>query len=445
MPSIDRLMNRANDAVARAVRAGADAAEVSVRAHSSTSVNVRLGKLEDVDHSEGGDLSLRLFIGQRVASLSTADASPAALDILVDRAIAMARISPENPWAGLAPSALLASGALPDLDLFDHGATVTPEKLRDMAHAAEDAARAVAGVTNSEGGAAAASQSAHAVVTSQGFAGGTKGSGYSVSASVIAGTGSDMQRDYDWHNVRHLGDLEPAPMIGNRAGERAVARLNPGSMPSGPLPVLFDPRVAASLIGHAISAMMGPLIAKGYSFLADHEGAKIFCDEITLLDDPHRMRGLRSRAVDGEGLPTQASALIDRGVIAPWLCDVASARQLGRQPTGHASGSGGVTTGNLSIAAGACDRATLMADIKQGVLVTELLGQGVDLLTGDYSRGASGWRIVDGEIAGPVTGFTIAGNLLAIFAGLRAANDVDRRYSTHVPTLRTDAMTVAGD
>lgn len=425
LPPIELLIDRAEDAVARARRAGADAAEVSTHAHRSVSVNVRLGTLEDVDHAESSDLSLRLFIGQRSASLSTADTSPAALDALVDRAIAMARLSPENPWSGLAPAELLAKGDLPDLDLAYVGDEPSPEVLREIARAAEDAARSVTAVTNSEGGSASFSQSAQAMVTSTGFAHGSYATGFSLSASVIAGSGESMQRDYDWHSARHPTDMENAEQVGRSAGERAVARLNPGTIASGSMPILFDPRVSGSLLGHVISAMAGPVVAKGHSFLVGHEGAKLFPDGITLRDNPHRPRGLRSHVVDGEGLPTRPTALIDRGTIAPWLCDVVSARQLGRQPTGHASGGGGIATGNLSLEPGDCDRGALMADVKHGVLVTELLGHGVDLLTGDYSRGASGWLIVNGEIAGPVSGFTIAGNLLSMFADLRAANDVN--------------------
>lgn len=431
--------------VARALAVGADAAEASVRANRSISVNVRLGRLEDVDHADSGTVALRLFIGGRSASLSSAAMSADALDALVERAMTMAQLSPDNPWAGLAPHEMLASGAPPELDLIDRQPALTPEVLLDMARAAEDAALAVPGVTNSEGGSASLSRGTSAMVTSHGFARGVEATGYSLSASVIAGDGAAMQRDYEWHSARHLADLETATAIGARAGGRAAARLNPGVMPSGAMPVLFDPRVAGSLIGHLVSAMAGPAIARGHSFLIDKERAQLFSEAISISDDPHRLRALRSHAFDGEGLPTRPSLLVDQGVIAPWLCDVASARQLGREPTGHASGGGGVTTGNLALAPGARDRAALMADVREGVLITELIGQGVDLLTGDYSRGASGVRIVDGQLAGPVAGFTIAGNLLSMFADLRAANDVERRMSTHVPTLRIDTMMVASD
>ncbi|MEQ1687480.1 MAG: metallopeptidase TldD-related protein [Sphingopyxis sp.] len=444
-PQMDFLLDRAADAASRALRAGADASHASVQASRSVSASVRLGVLEDIDHAESHSLSLRLFIGQRSATLSSVDTRAAALNQLVERAMTMARHAPENPWAGLAPQELLATGYLPELDLVDRGSEPEPEALRDMARALEDASLGVAGVTNSEGGTATYSRSSHAMVTSHGFARGSSVTGFSLSASVIAGAGSDMQRDYDWHSARHASDLESAERIGRCAGERAVARLGPGTMPSGAMPILFDPRVSGSLFGHLLSAMAGPAIVRGKSFLIGREGAKLFPDAITLHDDPHRLRGTRSYAFDGEGLATAPSTLVKRGHLASWLCDAASARQLGRAPTGHASGGGGITTGNLALDSGNCARVKLMADIRHGVLVTELIGQGVDMLTGDYSRGASGWRIVDGEIAGPVSGFTIAGNLLDMFADLRAADDVDRRTSTHVPTLRTDSMIVAGD
>ena len=445
LPPIQNLIDIGADAVARARSAGADAAEVVVRAASANGIGVRLGQLEDVERSEDSDISIHVYIGQRSASVSTADTSPDTLNALVERAVAMARLAPENPWAGLAPQDMLFSGAMPDLDLADPAGEPDAGALRDMALAAEDAARAVPGVTNSEGGNASASLAAHALITSHGFAAGYKVTGFSLSASVLAGAGGDMQRDYDWHSARYLSDCEAAEEIGRRAGERAVARLNPSTLASGRMPVLFDPRVSASLIGHLLSGLSGPSVARGKSYLIAHEGKRLFPADIFIDDDPLRPRGLRSRAFDGEGLPTRGGAIVDAGTIRPWLCDAASARQLGRVPTGHASGGGGVSTGNLTLRPGTQSRDAMMADIKNGVLITDLIGQGVDPLTGDYSRGASGWRIIDGAIAGPVDGFTIAGNLIDMFADLRAANDLDTRHGTHVPTLRTDSMMVAGD
>ncbi len=439
------LLDRADDAMRRARRAGADAVVASTRRAASAQVGVRLGSLEDVGRSEELDLSLEVFVGQRSASVSTGDMRPAALDALIERAVAMARLAPENPWSGPAPADLLARGPFADLDLADPAGEPSAAVLRSLALEAEDAARSVAGVTNSEGGSASADRSEHALVTSEGFAGASVTTGFSVSASVLAGAGEGMQRDYDWHSARHLSDLRGAASIGRRAGERAVARLHPRPLRSGAMPVLFAPRVAGSIVGHLVSAMSGPAIARGKSFLSEHAGARLFDAGIGIVEDPHRPRGLRSRLFDGEGLPTRARAIVEAGTIGPWLCDMASARQLGVPPTGHGSGGGGVSTGNLTLLPGPIGQDELMADVRDGVLVTELIGQGVDMLTGDYSRGASGWRIVDGRPAEPVAGFTIAGNLLAMFADLRAADDLDTNHATHVPTLRTDAMTVAGD
>lgn len=445
LPNPSWLLEHAHDAVTRARKAGADAAEAMVRAHWSTGVSARLGVLEDVDASEGRDLSIKLYIGQRSASLSTADFSADAVDAVVERAVAMARLAPENPWAGLAPEELVAKGPIPDLDQYDDAADIDPQILLERALEVEHAARAIAGVTNSDGAGASVSGSAQAMVTSHGFAGAIRSTGHMHSVSVIAGEGNQMQRDHDWHSARHYSDLEAASVVGTRAGERTVARLNPKTMASGRLPVLFDPRVAGSMIGHLISAMSGSAIARGRSMLASHEGAQLFPNAITISDDPLTPRGLRSHAVDGEGLATRPRLIVDNGVIGEWLCDLASARQLGRAPTGNGGFGGGVTTGNLTLQPGTMSRAELMADVVDGVLITEMIGQGVDILTGDYSRGAAGFRIRNGEIAEPVSGFTIAGNLLAMFADLTAANDLDTRGATHVPTLRTNAMTIAGD
>lgn len=439
------LLDAAAAAVAQARAAGADAAEAVARSARSIGVNVRLGAIEDVEQSETTDLALRLFIGQRSASLSTGDLSAPAIAAMVERGVAMARLAPENPWSGLAPAELLAAPPYPDLDLCDDATGLSAPELRNAALAVEDAARSVAGVTNSDGGSSSQGASVKAHVTSTGFTRVSRGTHFSISASVIAGTGADMQRDHDYHMARYWSDIEPAEVVGASAGRRAVARMHPGRVAGGAMPVLFDPRVAGSIVGHVVNAMSGPAIARKRSFLNGREGDHLFPDAITLRNDPHRRRGMRSRVVDGEGLPTRPSLLVDRGRIGAWLCDLASARQLGREPTGHGSGTGSIVTGNLSLDPGPCDRDCLMADIKEGVLVTELIGQGVDLLTGDYSRGASGWRIVDGRIAGPVAGFTVAGNLLDMFADLRAADDLCTRHATHVPTLRTDSMTIAGD
>ncbi|MFL0412570.1 metallopeptidase TldD-related protein [uncultured Sphingomonas sp.] len=438
---------RAADIVARAMKAGADAADAVFAADAATEISVRLGALEDVGRSESEDLGLRVFIGQRSASVSTSDLAPEALEQLVERAIAMAREAPEDRWAGLAPEERLMKGDAPLLDL-DDGGDMSPTELREAALAAEEAARAVPGVTNSEGGGASASRSLWALATSHGFSGAYANSGYGLSASVIAGEGSGMQRDYAFTSARHRSRLESPEEIGRRAGERAVARLNPGRMESAALPVVFDPRVGAGLLGHLTGAIAGQAITRRTSFLLEALGTKVFADGITVSDDPHRPHGLRSRPFDGEGLPVSPCAIIEDGVLSTWLLDSASARQLGLEPTGHAArgvgGAPGVTTSNLYMHAGHVPVATLIGDIKRGVYVTELIGQGVNGVTGDYSRGAAGFLIEDGELAGPIAEFTIAGNLKHMFRNVTPANDLEFRYGTNVPTLRIDGMTVAG-
>ena len=444
MHSPQQAQDRCHALVERARRAGADAADAVYSADASQAVSIRLGKLEDVERSESERASLRVFVGRRTASIGSTDLSDAALDELATRAVAMARLAPEDQYAGLAPEELLLRSGTRDLDLADP-IERSPAELRALAEEAEDAARAVPGVTNSEGGGASEGASVMALATSHGFAGGFAATSRSLSASVIAGEGAGMQRDYAYRVARHASDLLSPHEIGTLAGERAVGRLAPATIPSGPRAVVFDPRVGGSLIGHLLGAISGAAIARGASFLLGREDEQLFDSAITIADDPHRLRGVRSRPFDGEGLATAPRALIQNGRLTGWLMDSASARQLGRQPTGHAARGHGVSAGNLMLTGGRLSRAALIADIADGVLVTELIGQGVNGVTGDYSRGASGLRIVNGEIAGPVAGITIAGNLLEMFKALTAANDLEVYRGIDVPTLRVDGMTVAGD
>ncbi|ODU22127.1 MAG: modulator protein [Sphingomonas sp. SCN 67-18] len=447
MLSVDQARARAADLVAAARKAGADAADAIYVADGATQVQVRLGALEDVERSEGEDIGLRVFVGRRSASVSSSDLSPPALAALVERAVAMAREAPEDPHAGLAPEDRLLRAPPAELDL-DDGVDPDPAALREAALEAEDAARAVAGVTNSEGAGASASRAAIAIATSHGFCGGYAMSGHGLSASVLAGSGGGMQRDYAHHSARHLADREAPASIGRRAGDRAVARLDPVRLASGPMPILFDPRVATSLIGHLLGAISGAAIARRTSFLLDSLGKAVFAPGVTISDDPHRIRGLRSRPFDGEGLPTAPMAIIDDGVLTGWLLDSASARQLALAPTGHATrgvgGPPGVGASNVHLHPGAQSRDALMADIRQGVLVTELIGQGVNGITGDYSRGASGFLIEDGKIGRAVAEITIAGNLADMFKALIPADDLEFRQAVNSPTVRIDGMTVAG-
>jgi len=447
MLTVDAALERLNHALGEAKRGGATAADAVYVGDASTQVSVRLGALEDIGRSEGEEIGLRVFVGDRSASVSTSDLSPAGLGLVVERALAMAREASPDAFAGLAPEDRLMRGAAPDLDL-DDGGDPSAESLKAAALAAEDAARSVDGVTNSEGGGASAGRAVTALATSGGFAGGYRGTSYGLSASVIAGAGDAMQRDYGYHTARYLADLEGAEAIGLRAGHRAVKRLNPRKLETQSLTIVFDPRVGSSLLGHLVGAITGGAITRKSSFLLDALGTQIFAPGIEIMDDPHRIRGLRSRPFDGEGLATTPTPIIRDGVLTQWLLDSSAGRQLGLAPTGHAvrgtSGAPGAGPANLHLAAGTQSPAELMAGIKRGFYVTELIGMGVNGLTGDYSRGASGFLIEDGEIGGPVAEVTIAGNLKDMFRHLSAASDLHFRHATNVPTLRIEGMTLAG-
>ncbi|MEW4467306.1 metallopeptidase TldD-related protein [Parasphingorhabdus sp. JC815] len=443
----EEAQDRADALISQAKKAGADAADAIYVCDASTQVQMRLGNLEDVERSEGEEIGLRVFVGKRSATVSSSDMDPQILSDLVGRAMDMAREAPEDEYAGLAPEELLLKSAPHSID-GDDGLDPDPQVLREMALKSEEAARAVEGVTNSEGGGASAGRSIVALATSHGFSGAYSTSGYSAHASVIAGQGSGMERDYAFDSKRHFEDLDTAEEIGKEAGERAVARLNPVDFKSGAMPVVFDPRISNSMLGHFIGAIAGSAIARKTSFLLDAMGTEIFDSAINIIDCPHRKRGLRSKAFDGEGLPTTKTKLIDNGRLTQWIMESASARQLGLQPTGHASrgvgGAPGVSVTNLHMNAGTISKAELIRDIKHGVYITELIGQGVNSVTGDYSRGAGGFLIIDGEIGPPVSEITIAGNLKDMFASFIPADDLEYRYSVNAPTLRTDSMTVAG-
>ncbi len=440
-------LDRCHDLVTRAQKAGADAADAVTGAESSESIAMRLGKLEDVERSESESIGLRVFVGKRSASIHTSDFSDTSFAELVERALQMARLAPEDEYAGLAPAEYLFKGSVPDLELADT-AEPSPEQLREAALEAEDAARAVEGVTNSNGGGASFSRSLAALVTSHGFAQAYSATGHQISASVVAGEGSGMQTDYDYRTSRHRADL-PAPAdIGRRAGERTVARLNPGSLASGTLPVVFDPRIGNGLLGHLLGAMAGPAIARKSSFLLGRKDDELFDPAIRIIEEPLRKRGMRSRPFDGEGVASEGRDLVADGRIFGWLTNASSAQQLGLGLTGHASrgggGSPGVAASNVHLAAGEVTPQELMADIDDGLYVTGLFGQGVNGVTGDYSRGAHGFRIQGGEITAPVAEITIAGNLVDMFRALVPASDLEFIYATNVPTLRIDGMMVAG-
>jgi len=425
--------------------AGADAADALYVHGESISVAQRLGKREKLESSEGRDLGLRVFIGKRQAFVSSTDFSPRSLKVLAERAVDMARAVPEDPVCGIAPEELLAR-SWPDLDMNDRRRP-TAKALIELAAEAEDAARAVKGVTNSEGAEAAWGRSSVMLAASNGFSGGYKRSGYSLSCAVLAGEGTGMERDYEWSSAVHLEDLMSASTVGRNAGKFAVRRLNPKKAVSARLPVVYDRRVSGSLVGHLSGAINGRGVARGTSFLKDKMGAKVFADGIRILDNPHRKRGLGSRPFDAEGLACTRMAVIDDGVLTTWLLDLASARQLNLKPTGHASrgtsGPPGPTTSNFYLEKGKRSFDELIGDIKSGLFITDMIGSGVNGVTGDYSRGASGFWIENGKLAYPVSGITVAGNLKDMFLAMTPANDLQFKGSTNAPTVRIEGMTIA--
>ena len=435
-----------SDLVARARAAGADAADAVLSRSAALSVSHRLGEREDLERAESDDLGLRVFLGKRQAFVASSDLGAAGLDGLVARALDMAGAALEDPHCGLAEAESLAP-QLPDLDLFDR---VEPpaEDLFGRAATAEDAARGVAGVTNSEGAGASWSRGTVALAASNGFAGAYTTSRHSIGASVLAGEGVAMERDYDFAMSRFAAELEDAEAVGRRAGERAVRRLAPRKVASTQVPVVFDPRVADSQLRHLAGAVNGAAVARGTSFLRDRLRQQVFAKGVGIIDDPHRRRGLKSRPCDGEGAATGRRAIVEDGVLQTWLLDSSSARQLGLKATGHASRGVGAppspAPSNLYLEPGACTPAELMADIASGFYVTELIGFGVNAVTGDYSRGASGFWIENGAIAYPVSELTIAGNLKDMFRALTPADDLVFRAGTDSPTVRIEGMTVAG-
>ncbi len=436
---VERLMGKA-------LKAGAEAADAIIVEGLSVGASFRLGKLEDVERSEGQDLGLRALIGKRQAIVSSNDFSDRALDELVERVVAMARLAPEDPHCGLAPKERLAK-TWPDLDLADESEPGS-QTLADRAAEAEAAALAVKGITNSNGAGAGWGRGRIVLATSGGFLGGYESSSHSVSCSLVAGEGMSMETDYDFSSARHLEDLDSAIDVGRRAAERTVERLNPRKVSTQSVSVVYAPRVANSIVGHFSGAITGSSVARGTSFLKDKMDEAVFASHISIIDDPHRVRGLASKPFDAEGVANKAHTLVDEGVLTTWLLHCASAHQLGLETTGHAArgtgGPPGVSSTNLYMAAGAQSPEELIADIKSGLYVTDLIGQGVNGITGDYSRGASGFWIEDGEITYAVNEITIASNLKDMFKNATPANDLVFRYGTNAPTLRIEGMMVAG-
>ena len=440
------LTDLATRLVAAARRAGADQADAVAVRSVSLSVDVRDGEVEESQRAESDDVGLRVLVGKRQASVATNDPNPDGIAALAERAVAMARVAPEDAFAGLADPALLAK-SFPDLDLLDPDMPGV-DVLEARAKAAEAGALAVGGVSKSGGASASAGIGGMVLVTSHGFSGATLGSRHSVSMSAIAGSGTGMEQDYDFSSTLHAGDLEAADEVGRGAGARAVARLNPRKVATRRVPVVFEARIANSLINHLAGAANGSSVARKTSFLRDKLGARIFAPGIAIVDDPLRLRGQRSRSFDAEGVATRLTRLVDDGVLKTWLLDCATARELGLTTTGHAQrGVSSVPSpgpSNLYLEPGDKSPDALIADIEDGFYVTDLIGSGTNLVTGDYSRGAAGFWIEHGRRTFPVSEVTIAGHLNEIFASLTPASDLTFRYGTNAPTLRVEGLTVAG-
>ncbi|MEL6751500.1 MAG: TldD/PmbA family protein [Pseudomonadota bacterium] len=437
------LTDRAAALVEAARKAGADACDAVVSASRSTGVQVRDGKLEDTESSENAAFSLRVFVGDRTASISAN--RPDDVTALAERAVAMARVSPEDKFAGLAPKDRLTS-KIRDLDLFD-ATEPSLDTMREAALACEQAALDVAGVTKSSGASSGYGLGGTVLVTSDGFAGAFRSSRHSLSVSAVAGDGTDMQRDYDYDSHHHASDLRSPEAIGRLAGERTVEKMNPRQVDSQAVPIILAPRIARGFVGHISGALNGALIARGTSYLKDAMGERILPKGFRVSDDPFIVRGQASRPFDGEGVEGEPYDLVTDGIVQRWVLDSATARELKLETNGRAARSGSGTSPsstNLRLQPGERSPEDMIAACERAFYVTELIGRGANLVTGDYSRGASGFWIENGERTFPVSEVTIAGNLRDMLMGLEAANDLETGFSSESPTLLIEGMTLAG-
>ena len=445
-PSLETLAHALLDA---ARKAGADAADVLVMDGRSISIDVREGKLEQAERAEGVDLGLRVLLGQRQAMVSSSDARPETLATMAERAVAMAREAPEDPWIGLAdPADLACDRDAAALELADPASEPAPAALEEQARAAEAAALAVSGVTQVQSASAGYSARSLHIAASNGFSGGYSRTTRSLYAVAIAGEGTKMEREHDGDSRAFQADLRSADEIGRTAGERAIAALGAKKPPTGAYPVLFDERISSSLVGHLLGAVNGAAVARGESFLRDALGEQVLPRGLSLIEDPHRRRMGASRPFDAEGLPTQRRTIVEDGVLTGWTLDLANARKLGMTSTANAMrGTGSAPspgTFNVALTQGDRSRADLLAEMGTGLLVTSMIGSTINPNTGDYSRGASGFWVENGEITYPVNECTIAGNLRDMLLGLIPANDARPWLSRVVPSLLVEGLTLAG-
>lgn len=441
--NLSLLQDRAAVLVEAAKKAGADAADAVVAASQSTGVEIREGKLEETESAENNAFSLRAFVGKRSASISANMTGDPAM--LAERVVAMAKVSPEDEMAGMANQDRLAK-TFADLDLLDE-TELDFDEMGERARACEEAALSVDGVTKSSGASFGRTLGGSVLATSHGFVGSYIASRFGLSVSAVAGKGTGMERDYDFDSQRHLSDLRAAKDIGQNAGQRAAARVAPKQVKTQTASVIFDPRMARSLVSHFAGAINGSSIVRKTSFLRDNLGDKIFGDTVAIIDEPHIERGVSSRPFDAEGVSGEKLALIENGVLNTWLLDSSTARNLDLQTNGRANRSGSNTvpgTTNITLQAGLISRQDMISSIKSGFYVTELIGQGVNLISGDYSRGASGFWIENGEITFAVSEITIAGNLRDMFQRMIVADDLEKRFGTNAPTVMIEDMTIAG-
>lgn len=444
-PSLDltSLRDRAAALVSEALRAGADAADTVVAHSRASGVEIRDGAVEETESAENTAFTLRAFVGKRSAAISANQVDDIAA--LAVRAVAMAKVSPEDPETGLADTPMLADD-VEDLDLFDETA-LSFEEMADRAAACEEAALGVPGVTKSSGASFGHALGGMVLATSHGFCGSYRTSRFSLSASVVAGEDDKMVRDYDFDSQRHFSDLRGATTIGREAGERASRRARPRVPETQTATVVFEPRVARSLVSHLAGAVTGSAVVRNTSFLREDMGQRLFREGVKIVDEPRLPRGVASRPFDGEGVFTADLDLISDGKLRNWLLDSRSARKLGLASNGRASRAGSSTAPsatNLTLQPGDLTLRALFDTVRNGLFVTELIGQGANLVTGDYSRGASGFLIENGEITQPVSEFTIAGTLRAMFSSLVAADDLEKRYAVNAPTVAIEGMTIAG-
>ena len=438
------LQSRAQRLVGAARKAGADACDAIAVTGVSLGVDVRDGKVEETERAEGDDVTLRVFVGQRTAAVSANQLDDPAS--LAERAVAMAKVAPEDPYAGLADAERLLK-ELPELELLDP-TEKSASQLAEFAKEAEAAGLEVEGVSKSGGAGASWRLAGVVLATSHGFQGSYLSSRFGMSMTAVAGDGTEMERDYDFDSRTFFEDLEAPAEIGRRAGERAVRRLNPQKLSTRTANVIYESRAARSILGHLVSAINGASVARKTSFLRDKMGEVVLAPGVQVVDDPFKRRGAATRPFDGEGTGASVLNMVDNGVLQHWFLDGASARELGLTPNGRANRSGsGTSPGstNITLMPGEKSLEELMAEAGEGLLVTDLIGHGVNGLTGDYSRGAAGFWFENGQIVEPVSEITIAGNLNDMFQRLVPGSDLDNRYSAAAPSIMIEGMALAGN